>query len=142
MDDSANVDLVDVSPIGSPNHFLITTKQLWRGGESHSDDEAEDVGNAADESTYQHGSSQWLPRPLRGFRRLKPLTLEINLPPPFLHSPGYLPIVEITPPPPLSYSPDYFDLSGKSPLELAEVDDNIRFQHYPHLSIYVGRVPC
>lgn len=139
MDDSTNVNLVDVPPIGSPDSFQITVKQLWRTRERHSDAEKEDTGNVANDANCRHGSPQWLPHPSQGFRRLKHLTLDTNLPPPFFYSPGYPSTVEGTPSP-SSYAPNYLDLGGESLLPPAKVDDDMRFHHYPHLSIYVREI--
>jgi len=138
MDDSTNVELVDVSPIGSPDRFQVTVKHLWRTGEPHHDPEDEDTGDVVDDSNYCHGPHRWLPHPSGDLRMLKPLTLDANLPPPF-DSPGYPSTIESTPPT-SSYTPDYFDLGGKSLLPPAKVDDDMRFCHYPHLLICVREI--
>lgn len=140
MDDSTDVDLVDVPPIGSPDRFQITVKQLWRAGQPHSDAENEDIGNAANDSDYPDGPLQLLPFPSGGFRRLKPLTLDTNLPPPFLLSPGY-PSTAGSTLSPSSYTPDYFDIRDESLLPPAKLDDDMRFRPYPHFSIYVCEIP-
>jgi len=131
MDDGANVDLVGVSPIGrGPDRFHISVKQLWRTGEAH-DSDAENDANSC------HGSPQWLPHPSHNLRRLKRLTLDTNLPPPFVFSPNYPTTVNSTP---LSSSHtfDYFDLGGESLLPPAKVEGDMGF---PHLLIYVREVP-
>ena len=140
MDDSTSVDFVDVSLIGSPDRFQVAVKHLWRTGQPHSDDEKEDTETLADDSKSRHGSPQWLPRPSKGFRRLKPLTVDTNLCPPFLVSPGH-PSTTGSAPSPSSYTPDYFDICGESLLPPLKVDDDMGFHHYPHLSIYVREIP-
>ncbi|KAF9654220.1 hypothetical protein BDM02DRAFT_58716 [Thelephora ganbajun] len=134
MDDDTNVDLVDESPITISDRFQITVKRLWGTGEPHSDAENGDNGNPANDSNYRPGSPspQWLPYPPKGFRKLKPLTLDTNLPPPFLLSPGYPSIIESTPSP-SSYILNYSDLDSKSLLPLAKADDNMRLHRYPRL---------
>lgn len=140
MDDSPSVDFVDVSLIGSPDRFQVAVKHLWRTGKPHSDDEKEDTESVTDDSNSRHGSPQWLPRPSKGSRRLKPLTVDTNLSPPFLLSPGYPSIAGSTPSP-SSYTLDYFDLRSESLLPLPKVDDDMRLHHYHHLSIYVREIP-
>lgn len=137
MDDNTAADLVDVSLIGSPDRVQIPVKQLWKTGEPHSD---EDTGNVADDSNYCRGLNQWLPHPSRGHRRLKPLILDTNLPPPFLHSPGYPSTVESTPSSSL-YTPEYFDPGGMSLLPPVGVDNKLQLHHCPHPSIYVREIP-
>lgn len=128
MDDDANVDIVDASPIG--RGVQISVKQLWRTGEAH-DSDAENGANSC------HESPQWLPHPSHNLRRLKHLTLDTNLPPPFVVSPNYPTTVNSTP---LSSSHpfDYFDLSGEGLLPPVKVDEDMGF---PHLLIYVREVP-
>ena len=131
MDDSASVDLVGASPIGgSPDRFQISVEQLWRTGEPHDSDTENDANSC-------HGSPQWLPHPSHNLHRLKRLTLDTNLPPPFVFSPNYPTTVNSTP---LSSSHtfDYLDLGGESLLSPAKVEEDIRF---PHLLIYVREVP-
>lgn len=138
MDDDTNVDLVDVSPIGSPYHSQITINQEW-GGDPHSDDEREDAVNIAVDFEYGHGSPQLLPDPPRGLRRLKSLALDADPSPPFLYSPSYPSSIEGTPSP-LSYTSDYFDLDASGSQPPTKFDDNIRFHPYPHILIYVRRI--
>ena len=140
MDDGTNLDLVDISPIGSPDHAQITIEQQWRGGDPYSDDEAEEAANVAVDFEYDRGSPQLLPY-LRGglFRRLKPLNLDTNLSPPFLCSPGYPSTIDGTPSP-LSYTSDYFDPDDESPSPPTKSDDNIWFHHYPDILIYVRKI--
>jgi len=138
MDDSANVELVDVSPIGSPDHFQVTAKHLWRTGEPHRDPESEDIANVADDSNFCRGPHRWLPHPSGDLRMLKPLTLDTNLPPPF-DSPGYPSTIESISPP-SSYTPDYSDLRGESLLPPVKVVDDMQFRHYPDLLICVREI--
>lgn len=134
MDDGANMDLVDVSPIGSPDHFRIPTKQLWGGREPHSDDETDGTDDAADNPEYHNEPPQWLPHSRRGFQRIKSLTVDTSLSPPFPSSSGHPSTAEGTPSP-LSSTSDYFDLDdSSSPLP---IDETMRFQYYPNLNIYV-----
>ena len=131
MDDSANVDLIDASPIGGgPDRFQISAEQLWRTGEAH-DSDAENGANSC------HGSPHWLPHPSHNLRRLKHLTLDTNLPPPFVFSSNYPTTANSTP---LSSSHpfDYFDLGGEGLLPPAKVAEDMGF---PHLLIYVRKVP-
>ena len=140
MDDGADVDLVDVSPIGSPSyHSQITMEQQWRGEEPDSDEEIEDVANIAAHPKYNNGSPPLLPHLQRGFRRPKPLTLDPNLSPPFLYSPGYPSTIEGTPSP-LSYASDYFDIGENSPLPPTKPDDTMWFNPYPGLLVYVRKL--
>ena len=139
MDDSANADLVDVSPIGSPDRVQITLKQLGSARQPPSDAGNEDGGNVVADFNNHQGSPRWLPRPTRGSRRLKPLLLDINSSPPFLLSPGYPSAAESTPSP-SSYTPDYFDIRGEGLLPPAEVYDDMRFHHHPPLLIYVRTI--
>ena len=139
MDDSASADLIDVSPIGSPDRVQITVKQLGSTGKPHSDAGNEDGGNFLADSNNRQGSSRWLPRPSKGFRRLKPLPLDPNLSPPFLLSPGY-PSATESAPSPSSYTLDYFDIRGEGLLPPAEAYDDMRFHHYPPLLIYVRTI--
>jgi len=134
MDDGATVDLVDVSPIGSPDHLRVPTKRLWGGREPHSDDEADDTGVVADNADYHNGPPQWLPYSRRDFRRIKSLTVDTSLSP-FPSSSGYLSTLEGTPSP-LSPTSDCFDLDDSSS-PLAKFDEAMRFQYSPDLSIYV-----
>jgi hypothetical protein len=138
MDDDTNVDLVDVSPIGSPDHSQITINKEWGGG-SHSDDETEDAANIAVDFEYHHGSPRLLPDPQRGLRRLKPLALDASLSPPFLHSPSYPSSIEGTPSP-LSYTSDCIDLDSNSPLPPTKFDDDIWFHPCPHILVYVRKI--
>lgn len=139
MDEGASADPVDVctSPIGSPDHFQITKEQLWRRGEPHSDDETDDTDDVSGDSKYHNrGSPQWLPHSQRGPRRIKPLTVDTNLPLPFLCSPGYPSIIEGTPSP-LSYNPSYFDPDDEILLPRTKVDDNMWFRYYANPSTHV-----
>ena len=129
MDDSADVDLVGAPPIGNPDRFQVSLKQLWRTGGPH------DSG-AENDADSCNGSPQWLPHPSRNIRRLKHLTLDTNLPPPLLYSPGYPSTVKGTPLSSRAF--DYFDLGGESLLPPAKVDDEMGF---PNLLIYVREVP-
>lgn len=139
MDDSASVDLVDVSPIGSPDHFRITIKQLWRAEEAHSDAENEDTGNVADGyPNHRRGSPQRLP-PSRGSRRLKPFAVDTGTPPPSL-SPGY-PLPAESSPSPSSYTSDYFDFRTESLLQPTKVEDDMWLRGSPRLLVYVREVP-
>ena len=131
MDDSANEDLVGASTIGrGPDRFHISAKQLWRTGEPHDSDAEGDTNSC-------HKSPQWLPHPSHNLGRLKHLTLDTNLPPPFVFLPNYPTTVNSTP---LSSSHtfDYFDLGGESLLPPAKVEEDMGF---PHLLIYVRKVP-
>lgn len=138
MDEGASADPVDVcmSPIGSPDHFQITKEQLWRRGEPHSDDETDDTGDVSgDSKCHNRGSPQWLPHSQRGPRRIKPLTVDTNLPLPFLCSPGYPSTIEGTPSP-LSYNPSYFD-PDEILLPCTKVDDDMWFRYYANPSTHV-----
>jgi len=135
MDDSADVDPLDVSPISSPGCFQITGEPLWGTGEPHSDTEKDATGNGADNSNYRHGSPRWLP-----YGRLKPLTLDTNLPPPFLYSPGYPSTVGNTPSP-SSYTSDYFDLGSQNLLPPTKVNEDMRLHRCPHPLVYVRKIP-
>ena len=135
MDDSASVDLIDVSPIGNPDHFRITVKQLWRAEQPHSDAENEGTGNVANDSPiHRRGSPQRLP-PSRGSRRLKRLTLDTGTPSPS-SSPGY-PSPAESPPSPSLYSPDYFDVRTENLLRPTKVEDDMWLRRSPSLLIHV-----
>lgn len=136
MDDGPSADLVDVSPIGSPDRFRLIVEQRWRTEEPQSDAESEGTSNIAGDANHRRGSPRWLPRPLRGLRGLKHLTLDIDSPPTFPYSPGYPSIVESAPSS-SPCTPDYFDLGGDILLPPAKFDDNMRFHRFPHLSIHV-----
>lgn len=132
MDDSANVDLADTSPIGRPDRFHITVKQLWRTGETFADAESD--------ANCHHGSPQWLPHPTHNLQRLKHLTLETNLSHPFLY-PSDLPSTVGNTPLSHPHPFDYSCLSDESlMLQFSKVDGDIRFHHHPHPSIYVREI--
>lgn len=139
MDDGASVDLVDVSSIDGPDRLQVTVKQLWRTEQPHSDAENENSGDVVDDSNYRYGSPQWLPHPSRGSRRLKPLTLDTNLLPPFLLSPGY-PYTAENVSSPFPYTPDYFDIRGEGLLLPSKFDDDMWFDNCPHLLIHVREI--
>lgn len=138
MDDGADLDLVDVSPIGSPDHSQITINQRWRGVEPYIDYETEHAAIFAVNSQYHCGTPQLSPHP-RGLSKLNPSTLDMNPSPPFLYSPDYPSTIEGTPSP-LSYTSDYLDFEDDSPLPSTKFDDDLRFNHYPNLLIYVRKI--
>lgn len=141
MDDGASIDLLDLPPIGSPDHSQITIKQKRIEGELHSGDETEDAANISVDSEYHRGSPRLLPHPRSGFRRCKPLSLDTTHTPPLLHSPDYPSTTEGTPSP-LSCTSDYLYLDDNSPLQPTKFDDNTRFHRYPNILIYVRRSLC